>query len=79
MRNWKLLNKPDDVVQLDEWAQELERRVARPPRLVWKQDHQDLEYSGLSNCERVVELNNDQTVRSELLLVEAILNLNVVI
>jgi hypothetical protein len=65
MRNWKLLNKP-----LRNW-----KNGRKNWKLVWKQEHQDLESSGLSKCERMVEVNKDQTVRSELLPVEANLNL----
>jgi hypothetical protein len=37
LRNWSLLNKPEAAATLEEWAQEMELRSVRPPRLTWKQ------------------------------------------
>jgi hypothetical protein len=36
LRNWSLLNRPEAVIILEEWAHELELRRARPPRLTWE-------------------------------------------
>jgi hypothetical protein len=35
IRNWALLNKPEEVELLERWALELEQRSTRPPRLEW--------------------------------------------
>jgi hypothetical protein len=40
LRDWSLLNKPEDAVVLEQWATELERRSFQPPRLVYIQMHQ---------------------------------------
>jgi hypothetical protein len=38
IRNWVLLNKPEQVMKLEAWTQEMERRSVRPPRLTWGQN-----------------------------------------
>jgi hypothetical protein len=36
-RNWTMVNRPEEVEVLERWVLELERRSARPPRLMWHQ------------------------------------------
>jgi hypothetical protein len=36
LRDWCLLNKPEDAGKLEEWAKVLERRSSLPPRLTWE-------------------------------------------
>jgi hypothetical protein len=35
LRDWRLLNESEDIVKLDDWANELEKRSSQPPRLTW--------------------------------------------
>jgi hypothetical protein len=37
LRDWCLLNKPEDVVKLELWAIELEKRSFQQARLTWNQ------------------------------------------
>jgi hypothetical protein len=37
LRDWCLLNKPEDAVVLEQWAMALERISFQPPRLIWVQ------------------------------------------
>jgi hypothetical protein len=37
LRDWRLLNKSEAAAILEAWAQELESRSCRPPRLGWEQ------------------------------------------
>jgi hypothetical protein len=34
-KNWRLLSKEGEMAMLESWAQELERRSAKPPLLGW--------------------------------------------
>jgi hypothetical protein len=50
LRDWCLLNNPEDVVKLELWATELEKRSFQPTRLTWNQmPHQSLQSCSSSN------------------------------
>jgi hypothetical protein len=36
LRNWRLLNRLEAAIIMEEWAHELELRSTRPPRLTWE-------------------------------------------
>jgi hypothetical protein len=36
LRDWRVLQKPEDVAVLDVWSQEQERRRSRPAELTWE-------------------------------------------
>jgi hypothetical protein len=49
VRDWRLLNKPEASATLEVWAQELESRSCRLPRLGWTQESEARSVVGLTN------------------------------
>jgi hypothetical protein len=75
LRNWKLVNKPEEGKQLEAWALELDRRGARPPQLMW-----GAQSSGSSAFEAVNVLSMPSVAGSQLLSESSVfrsVNLNV--
>jgi hypothetical protein len=60
LRNWAMLNKSEGASQLEDWARLIERRIAEPLRLPWRQEqHRSSEFtvSSESGCEVTALIN----------------------
>jgi hypothetical protein len=58
LRNWRLLNKPDDAMKLENWAEVPEKRSAKLPSITSDLNQRGSLTSRSFMSECILELNN---------------------
>jgi hypothetical protein len=58
LRNWRLLNKPDDAMKLENWAEVPEKRSAKSPSITSDLNQRGSLTSRSFMSECILELNN---------------------